>query len=271
MKNVISEQDLQMIHSRLSGMVSDSKGCLARAKQHLAEGNLDGARLEMAKAVRLQIKAVKRYDTTGRLSSQIQELTQVREKLLKGMTWSACRKTFARGWEIFGNIGKDLDVRLMGFVGGIVGFGAWVGRFIFEGKANALEHIQGGARWARRLYRPVKAAIKTLVDPKGRQHFCDMCKGAYEVAREKAERVWTVAKDVGSRAVAATKNAVTSGYQLARTAASTVAEKVRAAGRVVADATSKACSTIGQVTSSVAQTIGASVRSGWATIKSWFS
>lgn len=271
MKNALSEQDLQGILSRLSSIVSDSKGCLSRARRHLGDGNLDSARLEMAKAVRIQIKAVKRYDTTGRMSSQIQELAHVREKLLKGTTGSAFRKTFTKGCEIFGKIGKDLDVNLVGFLGGAIGFGAWIGRFFFEGNVNVLENIQGGARWARRLYRPVKAAFKTLVDPNGRQHFCDMCKGAYEVARERAEKVWAVAKDVGSRAVAATKKAVTSGYQLARKAASTVAEKVRAAGRVVADAASRACSTIGQVTSSVAQTIGATVRSGWAMVKSWFS
>ena len=241
----MSVEELRPILSTLKNTITDDRGLLRRAEEALSHEDVEGARVDMAKAVRRQITAVKRYDTTGRSASQAQQLEQIRTKLLKGTTWLSCKKAFKNWTEHFSEVNKGLDVMVVKLGGGLVGFGAWIMKaFVGHFDPNVMDNIQMGARWARRLYAPLKATGQMLFDKEGRKHLKTVCGSIFESGCQTATKVWEAAKRVSRTVVTETKKAVASGYTVAKRAATGFVSSVKAGCQAVVSAASRVGSSI---------------------------
>ena len=242
--------ELRAMLDTLKRSITDDAGDLGKAERSLESGDLEMARLDMAAAVRKQIAFVKQYDTTGRSASQAQQLEQVRTQLLKGTVWSSCKNAFKNWTGHFSKVNQGLDVMVVKLAGGLVGFGAWVVKtFTGCGNPNVVGNIQSGARWARRLYAPLKSTVRMLFDKEGRKHLKKVCRSVYETGRQTATKVWDVTKQVSRTIATATKTAVVSGYTVAKRAVTGFVDSLKAGCHAVV-------STAGKIGSSICDKVG---------------
>lgn len=225
--------EISSMLGKLKGLVRE-QDFLKRAEKSLAEGDEGSARMDMAEAIRGQIEYVKKYDTTGRLAAQAQELRHVRTKLLKGTTWSECKKSFGRYCEIFHEVAAEKDTIMVKTLGWCVRPFVWIGSTLMNIDPVAADDFVHNTRLVTYAYAPFKTLVRWLCDREGRRHFATMCKGIYRTGRDVAKTVWEGTKAVCRETAKTAARVAKSGYAIAKSAATSFAESVKSVARSAA-------------------------------------
>lgn len=226
----MTSAEIRSMLEKLNGMVLE-RDLLARAENSLASGDEESARMDMAEAVREQIEYVKKYDTTGHLASQVQELRHVRTKLLKGVTWQACKKSFGRYCDIYREVAAEKDTIIVKTLGWCVRPFVWMASLAVNIDPVMADDFVHNTRLVTHVYAPFKTFIRLVCDREGRRHFGTMCKGVYRTGKETAKAVWAGAKKVCQMTASATVKVAKSGFEIAKQVSTCVVHSVKLAAQ----------------------------------------